>query len=215
VNSIFASAVARQRDIKQNAFELNESVIQTGFQFRSECFSLRLGWAILWDFDTIYSNNTIDSRIRSALSDAVATRIKGLMDKCLSLITSSQNAKFSQQEAEARLYHALFSMLWLSNSRAQGRSVDVAIETSMRLRARENLEECEALCSRYPGTLAYLKGDAEKAKRLVNGGTFYSFVTTEEKREVYRAMARQFSGTGHWYYCRNNHPVRPLRFLTL
>jgi hypothetical protein len=119
------------------------------------------------------------------------------------------NAKFPQQEAEARIYHALFSMLSLSNSQAQGQSVDVVTETSTRLRARESLEECETLCSRYLGTLAYLKDDAEKAKRLVNGGTFYSFVTTEEKREVYRTMAGQFSGTGHWYYCRNNHLVRP------
>ena len=214
VNSIFASAVARQRDITTNAFELDESVIQTGFQFRGKCFSLRLSWAILWDFDTIYSNNTIDSRIRSALRDAVETRIRGLIDRCLSLINSSRNAKFPQQEAEAQIYHALFSMLSLSNSRAQGQSVDVDTETSTRLRARKSLEECETLCSRYPGTLAYLKDDIEKAKRLVNGGTFYSFVTTEEKREVYRAMARQFLGTGHWYYCRNNHPVRPRQLLT-
>ena len=145
VNSIFASAVARQRDITTNAFELDESVIQTGFQFRGECFSLRLGWAILWDFDTIYSNNTIDSRIRSALRDAVETRIRGLIDRCLSLINSSRNAKFPQQEVEARIHHALFSILSLSNSRAQGQSIDEATETSTRLRARESLKECETL----------------------------------------------------------------------
>lgn len=206
VNDIFTCAVARQREIMANAFELDESVIQTGFQFRGKCLSLRLDWAMLWDFDTIYSNNTIDSRIHSALSNAVADRIQGLIGKCLSLIESSRNAKFPQQEAEAQIYHALFSMLSLSNSRARGRSLDEATEASTRLRARESLRECESLCSRYPGTLAYLKDDVEKARRVVNGGTFYSLVTTEEKREVYRAMAQQFSGTGHWYYCRNNHP---------
>jgi hypothetical protein len=77
----------------------------------------------------------------------------------------------------------------------------VATETSKHLQVKESLEECETLYSQYPGTLAYLKDDVEKAKRLVNGRTFYSFLTTEEKREVYRAMARHFSGTGHWYYC--------------
>jgi hypothetical protein len=25
-------------------------------------------------------------------------------------------------------------------------------------------------------------------------------------REVYAAMAREFSGTGHWYRCENGHP---------
>lgn len=209
VNSIFTSAVARHRDITPNAFELDESVIQTGFQFRGECLSLQIDWAIFWDFDTIYSNNIIDSRIRSALSGFVSTRIKGLIEKCLALAKSSRDAKFPQQEAEALFYYALFSMLSLSNSRAQGQSINAATEKSIRLQARESLEECSTLCSRHPGSLAYLKDDVEKAKRLVDGGTFYSFVTTEEKREVYRAMAAQFSGTGHWYYCRNNHPVRP------
>ncbi|KAH8594174.1 hypothetical protein B0O99DRAFT_652786 [Bisporella sp. PMI_857] len=196
VNDIFACAVARQRDVTANAFELDESVIQTGFQFRGKCLSLRLDWVTLWDFDTIYNNDTIDSRIRSALRNAVATRIQGLIGKCLSLIESSRNGKFPLQEAEARIYQALFSMLSLSNSRAQGKSVDSATEMSTRLRASEGLQECESLCARYPGTLAYLKDDIEKARRVVN----------EEKQEVYRAMARQFSGTGHWYYCRNNHP---------
>ncbi len=208
VNSIFASANARQQDTTANAFKLDESAIQTGFQFRGECFALQLGWDILSDFDKIYSNNTIDSRIRSALSGVVQTRIKVLTERCLSLIKSSRDAKLPQQEAEAQIYYALFSMLSLSNSRAQGRSVDPTTETSTRSRAIEALQECETLCSKYPGTLAYLKDDLEKARRSVNGGTFHSFVTTEERREVYRAMAEQFSGTGHWYYCRNNHPVR-------
>jgi len=207
VNSIFASAVARQQDVAADAFEFDESIIQTGFQFRGESFSLRLNWAILWDSDTIYGNDTIDSRIRSGLRNTVATRVKGLIDKCLSLINSSRDAKLPQQEAEGHIFFALFSMLSLSSFRAQGKSLDAAVETSTRVQAKKSLEECEILCSRFPGTMAYLKDDVEKAKRLVNGGTFYSFVTTEEKREVYRAMAEQFSGTGHWYYCRNNHPV--------
>jgi hypothetical protein len=87
--------------------------------------------------------------------------------------------------------------------------VDAATQTATYKQESESLEECEDLCSRYPGTLANLKGDIENAKLTVNGGTFYSLVTAEEKRNVYRAMASQFSGTGHWYYCRNNHPVRP------
>jgi hypothetical protein len=45
------------------------------------------------------------------------------------------------------------------------------------------------------------------AKRFCNGGTFYTPVTAEEKQQVYQAMAAQFTGTGHWYYCQNRHPV--------
>jgi hypothetical protein len=207
VNNLLASAAARQRDIRTDAFEFDESVIQTGFQIRGQCLSLRLNWAILWDFDTIYSNDSIDSRIRSVLRNKVASQIKGFLERCLSLVETSRKAKFPQQEAEAWIYRALFSMLLRSNGRAQGQSIDTATETSTRRVSEESLDEFEKLLSRHPGSLAYLRDDVEKARRLVNGGTFYSTVTAEEKREVYMAMASQFSGTGHWYYCRNNHPV--------
>ncbi|PVH90683.1 hypothetical protein DM02DRAFT_710328, partial [Periconia macrospinosa] len=186
VNSMFASAVARQRNITASALA-NVSV------FASAGPSLRILT------QSIVITPSIHVSVRHCGEGA--SRIR-----CLSLIHSSRNAKFPQQEAEAWIYHALFSMLLLSNSQAQGQSIDQATEASTRLLAVESLEECESLFSRYPGTLAYLRDDAEKARRLVNGGTFYNIVTTEEKREVYRAMARQFSGTGHWYYCRNNHP---------
>ncbi|KAJ5052617.1 hypothetical protein J3E74DRAFT_443226, partial [Bipolaris maydis] len=206
VNDLLSAALVRQCDITTEALKFDESVIQTGFQFRGQCLSLRLSWAILWDFDAIYSNDSVDPRIRSALRNKVASQIRGFLDRCLSLVNASQNAKFPQQEAEAWIYRALFSMLLRSNSRAQGQPVDKATEVSTRQVSEESLEEFERLFSRHPGSLAYLKDDAEKARRLVNGGTFYTMVTAEEKREVYMAMARQFSGTGHWYYCRNNHP---------
>lgn len=215
VNDMFTSAVARQQNIKANAFEVDESIIQTGFQFRGECYSLRLSWASLWDFDAIYTNNAIDSRIRLALRNIVASQIKVLVGKSLSLVEASRNARFPQQQVEALIYHALFSMLSFSNAQAQGQPVDAAAHQSVKALATKSLDECETLLSQYSGTLGYLKDDIEKARRLVNGGTFYSFVTTEEKREVYRAMAEQFSGTGHWYYCRNNHPVSSSPFLLL
>ena len=210
VNSLFASAAARQRDITTDAFKLDESVIQTGFQSRGKCLGLRLDWAILWDFYTISSNSTIDVRIRSALRSIVGRRIKVLLERCRTLIGSAQSTKFPQQEAEAWIYSALFFMLSLRNSQAENQLANLATETSLKSQAEESLERYEKLHSKYPGTLAYLKDDAAKAKRLISGGIFYSFVTTEEKREVYNAMAAQFSGTGHWYYCRNNHPVRLL-----
>jgi hypothetical protein len=177
VNNLLADAVARQRKITTDALEFDESVIQTGFQFRGQYLSLRLGRAILWDFDTIYSNDSVDSRIRSPLRNKVASQIRGLLDKCLALITSSRNAKLPQQEAEAWIYRALFSMLSRSNSQAKGQSTDKATDastTTLQVTARESLSEFETLFSRFPASLAYLRNDAEQARRLVDGGTFYT-----------------------------------------
>ena len=35
---------------------------------------------------------------------------------------------------------------------------------------------------------------------------FYAAVANGEKRQIYAAMAREFTGTGHWYTCANDHP---------
>lgn len=41
---------------------------------------------------------------------------------------------------------------------------------------------------------------------MLNDGTFYALVTDAEMLAVVAAMAREFSGTGHWYRCENGHP---------
>ena len=142
------------------------------------------------------------------ISITVPNQIKGLSKDCCSIRDASRAAKLLPQQVEAMVHYALFSTLHLSNSEVKGQRLGVDAVTELRQQVSVSLEECEALCSSNPGTLGFLKDDIEKAKRLSNGGTFYSFVTTEEKQQIYEAMASQFSGTGHWYYCQNNHPVK-------
>ncbi|RUS32760.1 hypothetical protein BC938DRAFT_474405 [Jimgerdemannia flammicorona] len=54
--------------------------------------------------------------------------------------------------------------------------------------------------------LEELKRKMEDAIRRAQSGTFYSEVTQQERVELYRAMAVEVGGTGHWYRCRNGHP---------
>lgn len=55
----------------------------------------------------------------------------------------------------------------------------------MRQVAVKSLEEFERLFSRYSGSLAYLRDDAEKARRLVNGGTLCNGNDRGEKRGLH------------------------------
>ena len=48
-------------------------------------------------------------------------------------------------------------------------------------------------------------GDVEK---MLRDSTFYAPVSNEEKAAVYAAMSHDFRGTGHWYYCANEHSLR-------
>lgn len=210
VNDLLASAASREDTVKSDVFQIDESKIQTGFQIRGQILQLRLTWAILWDYRMVSTDLCIDSKLRSELCDAVANQLKGLTRNCRSIRDSSKTAKLLAQEVEAMVYYALFSLLSLSTSEAKGQQLSMDAVNELRNQASTTLQECETLCSNNPGTLGFLKDDIEKAKGLLNGATFYSFVSTEEKKQVYDAMASQFLGTGHWYYCRNSHPVRLL-----
>ncbi|PWY75451.1 P-loop containing nucleoside triphosphate hydrolase protein [Aspergillus heteromorphus CBS 117.55] len=206
VNNMLAAAAARDQSIVTTSFPFDESIIQTGFESRGEILGLRLTWALFWDLDAIYTRKDTDPRIRATLVQVVASQLERILKRCHELAEASQTARFPQQEVESRIYHVLFTMLSLSNSDAQGKVVDIPTQTAIRDKAREELKACEEICLRHRRILSSLHEDIEKAKTLVNGGMFYSFVSTDEKRQVYRAMEQQFAGTGHWYYCENNHP---------
>jgi hypothetical protein len=210
VKELLASAVAEQdmkKEKKCSSFRVDESVIQTGFHLYGQSMSLRLSWAVLWDFHLISSHNSIDPRVAHALRQLISTRVNILLNKCKSLLHASQAAKFRVEEVHARVFHVQFSTLSLINRQEQKLPMNLVAEEKARERARKTLDESETLCLQYPGTLGFLRDDIEKTRQLLNGVALYSFMTTEETREVYRAMAEQFSGTGHWYYCENNHPV--------
>lgn len=208
VNDLLASAASRENTAKNRVFRVDESKIQTGFQIRGQILQLRLTWAILWDYRMISNDIRTDSKLSSELCDVVASQLKGLIRDCRSIKESSKTAKLLAQEVEAMIYYALFSSLSLSTSEAKGHELSTDAATKLRDQASTALEECESLYFENLGTLGFLRDDIEKARGLLNGATFYSLVTTEEKKQVYDAMAAQFLGTGHWYYCRNNHPVR-------
>ena len=48
--------------------------------------------------------------------------------------------------------------------------------------------------------------EVEAIEDMLRETTFYATVTNEEKAAVYAAMASEFTGTGHWYYCERGHP---------
>ncbi|KAF5855601.1 hypothetical protein ETB97_008890 [Aspergillus alliaceus] len=117
----------------------------------------------------------------------------------ISVRDTSQAAKLLAEQAQAMVYYVLFYTLYLSNCDEKGQPLGMDTATNLRQNASNTLEQCDAVRADNPETLGFLQDDIEKARRLLNGGTFYSFVTSDEKRQVYEAMATQFSGTGHGY----------------
>jgi len=60
--------------------------------------------------------------------------------------------------------------------------------------------------AKNPGQTAGMFAEAKNVEKMLRDSTFYEPVPNEEKAAVYAAMAQDFQGTGHWYYCANGHP---------
>ncbi|KAH8703728.1 hypothetical protein BGW36DRAFT_414157 [Talaromyces proteolyticus] len=68
------------------------------------------------------------------------------------------------------------------------------------------VERARRLCQENPGQTTGLSQEVDEAEKMVNQGTLYTAVTNAERLAVIEAMAGEFRGTGHWYFCVNRHP---------
>ncbi len=121
---------------------------------------------------------------------------------CSDLMTEALQRDQPSLEVEARIYFARWvilerSVLQLNLNGAQ----------TLFKEAQEQLEIAKTVCAQNPGSTRGMPAEVSAIeKMLLHSTAFYTPVDNEEKRQVYAAMAQQFSGTGHWYTCANGHP---------
>ena len=157
---------------------------------------------ILSDFVKVYQDlRRTSSSHYSWTRGSLTMDLKTNRRECLDLADDAQVQDQPMQEIEARVYFA--RMVTLERA-----LVATALEGIQDLvqQARTQLEIAQRLCSRSPNTKTMLV-EVETVLRELRDSTFYTTVSNDEKRAVYKAMAIDFRGTGHWYYCRNGHLV--------
>lgn len=120
--------------------------------------------------------------------------------RCERLIEESRTRSQPANEVEGHIFWARFMALQ--------RSMSDSVPDGSRplLKAREHLQVAKEICIRNPGSTAGMHSEVEDVEKALRDSTFYTSVTNEEKAAVYAAMALDFRGTGHWYYCENGHP---------
>ncbi|KFY98406.1 hypothetical protein V500_01697 [Pseudogymnoascus sp. VKM F-4518 (FW-2643)] len=120
--------------------------------------------------------------------------------ECEELITESHLKNQPGNAVEGHLYWARFLALERSHEEPGSELTQLLDE------ARGHLKLAYKLCDKYPGQTAGMRNEIEDVEKMLRGSTFYMPVSNDEKAAVYAAMARDFRGTGHWYYCENGHP---------
>ncbi|EED22474.1 NF-X1 finger and helicase domain protein, putative [Talaromyces stipitatus ATCC 10500] len=195
VHQLATNARRRQNTINtSDDFGDVSEVLQTKGFLQGTALSLRLDIELLADFLEMRRNALKAGEIK------VDMDLSAMRTECETLIKSASESKRPLHKAEGYIFLAQLHAFERSHSSSPEMAERHLIE------GKEAINEAKTLCNENPGQTQGLATDIEGAEKMLRGTTFYTAVTNEERMAVIAAMAREFSGTGHWYYCRNGHP---------
>ncbi|KAI5863739.1 P-loop containing nucleoside triphosphate hydrolase protein [Durotheca rogersii] len=181
---------ARRAGETTGDFAVDPSKVQVRGQLLAEAMRFSCYLAVLGDFLRLW-------REAAEPGAALAIDVGEAAESCAGTIALARGANYARQEAEACLAYAQLVALV-----RQAGAGDVAAHAP---RAERHLARAEVLVARH-ASAASLRGPLQAAQIAIRDGAFYVEVSAAERRAVYEAMAREFSGTGHWYRCARGHP---------
>ena len=197
---VFKMSQAPQSGGQQPAFSFDSSVLQTRHRLLTESLLLRCDYALISDFLSIYQKSSHRKKAFPWLGRPVRLDLAVNRRDCLALSQDSIQKQQPMIQVEARIQFAKFVAL----ERMMPRDGDKIEE--MLVEGRNQLNMARDVTRGYPST-AGLIDEIDGAEKMIRESTFYTSVTSAEKQAIYAAMAQDFRGTGHWYYCVNMHLV--------
>ena len=198
----------RHRGLINTTLHSNVDILQVRNRLLTTVLLLRCDYTILLTFlhDHKSDTSTTTTNPASIHLDLHTTR-----KECEALITESHTRHQPATAVEGHLYWA--RLLALERTFAPPSSGPTPTPTPSPIltqllltEAHTHLHRAHQLCVQHPGQTAGLPSEITDTEKMLRGSTFYLPVSNDEKAAVYAAMARDFRGTGHWYYCENGHP---------
>ncbi|OTB05196.1 hypothetical protein M426DRAFT_320004 [Hypoxylon sp. CI-4A] len=197
----YVQLAARERQV-QGDFTFDETNIQHGAHLQATSLLLKCDVMIITDFIAIWEEQ------RRTIGKIPLSFMLHIKD-CQDLAAVAEARKHPRQEAEARVYLAQFCSFHrafaLYNEDPVSEATVAEVE-KLKALGTEHLTAARKLVAKYPGQTQGLQAEIESAEKGLRDAVFYNAVSPDEMRAVYSAMAREFSGTGHWYTCLNGHP---------
>ncbi|KAF4868448.1 Helicase required for RNAi-mediated heterochromatin assembly 1 [Colletotrichum siamense] len=196
----------RRRDIDN--FSFDESVIQLGSLLQATTLLLRCDLLIISDYLSICRKS------KGGTAKSVKVDPIPYIKDCFEVIKTASAKILVRQEIEARIFVGMFSsfippptILETEEDKGEeeGRLKSLKAKEKIRQIGMKHLEGAQEQIRDNPSVSA-LQSEYETAWRMLHDGVFYSDVSNDELRSVYKAMSKEFGGTGHWYYCANMHP---------
>ncbi|OKL63387.1 hypothetical protein UA08_01510 [Talaromyces atroroseus] len=185
---------ARNQHSTTGSFDFGNEILQIKGCLQAAALSLRLDIALLVDFLKLRRDAPTGSQ------RTIEVDLSYIRGECEALIKTASETNRRTLQAEGYIFMAQVHALGRSHSESS------ELAEQHLLQGKEAIDHARMLCTSYPGQTRGLKNEIEGAEKMLQGATFYTTVTNKERMEVIAAMAREFRGTGHWYYCRNGHP---------
>lgn len=184
-------------------FTIDESALQVKGVLQASALLLKCDTVILADFMAI-RQPLIVSRPEVKLD------LNQFMKDCQALINMAEEAKYPLEEAEGHIYLAqfcAFARTLTLETTEESTTAETSSKTRDRLRTEgmAHLDIARNLVTRR-ASLSALSTQVDAVEKMLSDGVFYTDVSKDELRAVYKAMSREFLGTGHWYTCANGHP---------
>ena len=120
--------------------------------------------------------------------------------ECHSLIDAAAQSRHFRQQVEGYIFLAQLYALESPHTAAPNASA------RYREKGHNAITNARRICATHSSQTRGLVPEIDATEKMLRGTTFYSTVSTEERMVVITAMSKEFTGTGHWYYCQNGHP---------
>ncbi|KAJ5228257.1 hypothetical protein N7489_008965 [Penicillium chrysogenum] len=189
---------ARQRQplrISRKNIDQVENVLQTKGFLQGTALLIRLDIALLVDLLSLVSQGCPSKETPRFELD-----LQKIKDDCQTLIQQAVTHHRLLQQAEGHIFLAQLYAL------ERAHCLTPEKRNTILKQGQAAIQKARGLCDAHPGQTQGLADEVHSVEKMLRGGTFYTIITNEERTAVISAMAQEFTGTGHWYYCRNGHP---------
>ncbi|KAI8958451.1 hypothetical protein F5Y11DRAFT_351525 [Daldinia sp. FL1419] len=176
--------------------EMEHSQIRIRGQASAQIVLFRCYLAVISDFVYLRSLTQCHTRVKFNLSKAI--------DECNQLIGLSKEENNILQEAEG---HILLSKLIILARHVNdtATSGDSNAEGYAAEKIRLHLSKASVLVVELPLN-AHLRKEVDGLERMLAGGAFFPGIPAEEKRAVWKVIAKRINGASNWTMCVWGHP---------
>ncbi|KAL2841156.1 hypothetical protein BJY01DRAFT_257156 [Aspergillus pseudoustus] len=182
---------ARRRKRSPGQFDFDANVLQTKGYLQAAALLLRLDTSLLADFLSL---------CKKGRHGGLYLNLVEYRKESKDLIANAASSSRILQQVEGNIFLAQFCAL------ERQHMTDLTQAETLLQEGTAAIDEAERLCNLHTGQTRGFQEEIEGTRAMLRGSEFYAPVTNEERMAVLAAMAREFRGTGHWYYCENGHP---------